>query len=210
MKLIFLGAPGAGKGTQSEIICKKLNIPVISTGNVLREAVKSKTDLGVKAKSFMDNGQLVPDKLVIDMIKDRFSQDDCKNGFILDGFPRTVAQAEALNNLGIFIDKVINIDVQDKVIIERMSGRRVCDKCGASYHIKFNKPLKEDICDKCDGNLIIRGDDNHETVVKRLDAYHNETKPLIDYYDKKLKLTTVDGTKNIDEITKEVINVFEV
>ena len=201
MKLILLGAPGAGKGTQADFICQKMNIPAISTGNIIRDAVKNSTEMGQKAKSFMDSGQLVPDEIVIGMIKDRLSLPDCNDGFILDGFPRTVPQAIALNDMGVDIDKVINIDVPDENIIERMSGRRVCANCSASYHLSFNKSEKDGVCDKCDGPLIIRKDDEAETVKKRLQVYNKQTKPLIGHYEKVGKLSTIDGTKPVDETT---------
>ena len=191
MNLILLGAPGAGKGTQAEVISDKLGIPQISTGNILREAVKNGTDMGVKAKGFMESGALVPDEVVIGILKDRIAEDDCKNGFILDGFPRTVPQAEALETMGVNIDKVISLEVADETIQGRLSGRRVCEKCGASYHVEFNPPKTEGICDKCGGNAVQRKDDAPETVIERLRTYHEQTAPLADFYDKKGKLVKV-------------------
>lgn len=193
MKIILLGAPGAGKGTQAEVICNRYNIPAISTGNIIREALKTGTEMGLKAKSYMESGALVPDEVVIGIIKERIVKDDCKDGFILDGFPRTIPQAEALDKMGIVIDKVIDIEVPDEKIINRMSGRRVCEKCGASYHLEYKKPKVEGICDACSGTLIQRKDDHPDTVKSRLDVYHSETEPLKDYYEKQGKLTVVEG-----------------
>lgn len=202
MNLIFLGAPGAGKGTQAEIVCEKLGIPAISTGNMLREAVKQGTPAGLAAKEYMDRGDLVPDEVVIGILKERIAQDDAKNGFILDGFPRTVAQAEALEQMGVTIDRVIEIRVPDKKIIARMSGRRVCEGCGSSYHIEYNPPAVEGKCDKCGGNLIQRQDDKPETVLSRLDTYHEKTAPLKDFYCKKKKLISVEGQEEIKDTAK--------
>ena len=188
MNLILLGAPGAGKGTQAEVICSALKIPAISTGNILREAVKNETKCGLEAKSYMESGQLVPDEVVIGILKDRIAQDDCKNGFILDGFPRTVPQAEALDKMGVNIDKVVEIFVPDETIKMRLSGRRVCEKCGNSYHVDF-KPTKVDsVCDACGGKTVIRKDDEPQTVSDRLKVYHEKTAPLKDYYEKQGKL----------------------
>lgn len=209
MKLILLGAPGAGKGTQAEVICKHLGIPAISTGNILREALKSGTEMGLKAKTYMDAGQLVPDDVVIGIIKDRLAQDDCQNGFILDGFPRTIPQAEALDASGIVIDRVIDIEVPDEKIVTRMSGRRVCEKCGASYHLEYKKPKVEGICDACSGTLIQRKDDHPDTVKSRLDVYHSETEPLKDYYEKQGKLTVVEGQEEIEDTTRLLIEALE-
>ena len=182
MKLILLGAPGAGKGTQAEILCDKLAIPTISTGNILRAAVKDGTPMGQKAKSFMDAGALVPDDVIVGIVKERLAQPDCVNGFILDGMPRTIAQGEALEKMGVEIDKVVNLIVPDEAITKRMSGRRVCAKCGASYHI-INKPsAKEGVCDRCGGELAIRKDDEPATVLDRLKAYHEQTEPLVEFY----------------------------
>lgn len=199
MNLILLGAPGAGKGTQAEVVCDHLHIPAISTGNILREAVKNGSELGLKAKSFMDSGALVPDEVVINILKERISQDDCQNGFILDGFPRTVPQAEALDAMGVQIDKVIDIEVADEEIMKRMSGRRVCQDCGASYHILF-KPSKADgVCDKCSGATVQRADDKEETVKDRLQVYHDQTEPLKDFYGKVGKLSIVEGQEEVKD-----------
>ena len=203
--MIFLGAPGAGKGTQAEVVCKELNIPAISTGNMLREAVKNGTPAGLAAKKYMDAGDLVPDDVVIGVLKDRIAQDDAKNGFILDGFPRTVPQAEALDKMGVKIDKVIEIDVPDEKITARMSGRRVCEKCGNSYHIEFKPTKVEGICDACGGKVVQRVDDKPETVVARLKTYHEKTAPLKDYYEAKGKLFSVKGQDGIDETSKLVL-----
>ena len=197
MKLILLGAPGAGKGTQAEVICKALNIPAISTGNIIREALAQGTELGLKAKSFMDAGQLVPDDVVIGIIKERLAKDDSANGFSLDGFPRTIPQAEALDAMGVIIDKVIDIEVPDEKIAARMSGRRVCKDCGSSYHLEYKAPKAEGVCDACDGELIQRKDDAPETVLDRLAVYHKQTEPLKDYYSKKGILRIVEGQEEI-------------
>ena len=202
MNLIFLGAPGAGKGTQAEVVCEKYNIPAISTGNILREALKSGTEMGMKAKSFMDAGSLVPDEILIGIIKDRLSEDDCKNGFILDGFPRTIPQAEALDTMGVPIDKVIDIEVSDERIVQRMSGRRVCEKCGSSYHTQYKKPREEGICNQCGGTLIQRKDDHPDTVKDRLRVYHEQTEPLKDYYQKQGKLSVVEGQEEVADTTR--------
>ena len=209
MKLIFLGAPGAGKGTQAEIIAGKLNIPTISTGNIIREALANGTEMGLKAKSFIEAGKLVPDDVVIGIIKDRLAADDCKGGFILDGFPRTIPQAEALDKMGVIIDKVVDIDVPDENIVNRMSGRRVCKACGSSYHIENKKPRVEGVCDACGGELQIRKDDAPETVLDRLNVYHEQTEPLKDYYAKCGKLRSVEGTAPIKEITASILKVLE-
>ncbi len=209
MKLIFLGAPGAGKGTQAEIIAAKLNIPTISTGNIIREALANGTEMGLKAKSFIEAGKLVPDDVVIGIIKERLADEDCNGGFILDGFPRTIPQAEALDNMGIIIDKVVDIDVPDENIVNRMSGRRVCKACGSSYHIENKKPKVEGICDNCGGELQIRKDDAPETVLDRLNVYHEQTEPLKDYYSKCGKLRSVEGTAPITEITAAILKVLE-
>ena len=202
MNLILLGAPGAGKGTQAEIICETLGIPAISTGNIIREALKSGTEMGLKAKSFMDAGKLVPDEVVIGIIKDRLAQDDCKNGFILDGFPRTIPQAEALDKMGVAIDKVIDIEVADEAIVRRMSGRRVCEACGASYHLLYKKPEVEGVCGKCGGTLIQRKDDHPDTVNERLKVYHEQTEPLKAYYSAQGKLSVVEGQEEVADTTK--------
>ena len=209
MKLIFLGAPGAGKGTQAEIIAGKLNIPTISTGNIIREALANGTEMGLKAKSFIEAGKLVPDDVVIGIIKERLADEDCNNGFILDGFPRTIPQAEALDNMGIIIDKVVDIDVPDENIVNRMSGRRVCKACGSSYHIENKKPKVEGVCDACGGELQIRKDDAPETVLDRLNVYHEQTEPLKDFYAKCGKLRSVEGTAPITEITAAILKVLE-
>lgn len=202
MNLILLGAPGAGKGTQAEIICETYKIPAISTGNIIREALKSGTEMGLKAKSYMDAGQLVPDEVVIGIIKDRLAQDDCKNGFILDGFPRTIPQAEALDKMGIVIDKVVDIEVPDEKIVQRMSGRRVCETCGASYHLLYKKPEVEGVCGKCGGTLIQRKDDHPDTVNARLKVYHEQTEPLKAYYSAQGKLSIVEGQEEVADTTK--------
>ena len=209
MKLIFLGAPGAGKGTQAEIIAEKLNIPTISTGNIIREALANGTEMGLKAKSFIEAGKLVPDEVVIGIIKDRLAAEDCEGGFILDGFPRTIPQAEALDTMGIIIDKVVDIDVPDENIVNRMSGRRVCKACGSSYHIENKKPKVEGVCDACGGELQIRKDDAPETVLDRLNVYHEQTEPLKDYYANCGKLRSVEGTAPIKEITASILKVLE-
>lgn len=201
MNLIFLGAPGAGKGTQAEKICEKLEIPAISTGNMLREAVKNQTEAGLKAKAFMDAGDLVPDEVVIGILKDRIALPDAKKGFILDGFPRTVAQAEALESMGVVIDKVVNINVPDDKISARLGGRRVCEDCGASYHVDYKPTKTEAKCDHCSGNVVQRADDKPETVLARLKTYHEKTAPLIDFYNERGKLVTVDGQDEIAETT---------
>ena len=202
MKLILLGAPGAGKGTQAEVICKHLGIPAISTGNILREALKSGTEMGLKAKAFMDAGQLVPDEIVIGIIKDRLAEEDCKNGFILDGFPRTIPQAEALDKMGIAIDKVVDIEVSDERIIQRLSGRRVCSACGASYHTTAKPSVKPDVCDRCGGALIVRKDDEPATILERLKVYHELTEPLVDFYRERGKLVVVEGQEEVADTTR--------
>ena len=209
MKLILLGAPGAGKGTQAEIISEHLNIPTISTGNIIREALKSGTEMGLKAKEYMDAGKLVPDEVVIGIIRDRLVRDDCQNGFILDGFPRTIPQAEALDRMGIIIDRVIDIEVADDVIAQRVSGRRVCPACGASYHVDFKKPTKDGICDKCGDTLVQRKDDHPDTVKERLQVYHDQTEPLKDYYEKCGKLVIVEGQDKVEDTTKLTIAAVE-
>ena len=205
MNLILLGAPGAGKGTQAEVISAKLGIPQISTGNILREAVKNGTECGLKAKSYMESGALVPDEVVIGILKDRIAEDDCKNGFILDGFPRTVPQAEALEAMGVNIDKVLSIDVPDADIQARISGRRVCEKCGASYHVDFKV---DGVCDKCGGNAVQRKDDAPETVIERLKTYHVQTAPLADFYAAKGKLTRVKGLDGVEATSKVVLEAL--
>lgn len=210
MKLILLGAPGAGKGTQAEAICKHFSIPAISTGSIIRDALKSGTEMGKKAKSFLDEGNLVPDDMVIGIIKERLKKDDCKNGFILDGFPRTIPQAEALDKMGIDIDKVIDFEVSDEEIISRMSGRRVCESCGASYHIIHKRPMTDDVCDKCSGTLVQRKDDHPDTVNARLRVYHDQTESLKDYYSKQGKLIVIEGKGKIENITQQILSALEV
>ncbi|MCY1713906.1 adenylate kinase [Caproiciproducens galactitolivorans] len=209
MKLILLGAPGAGKGTQAEVICGRFNIPTISTGNIIREALKSGTEMGVRAKSFVDAGKLVPDEVVIGIIQERLAKDDCNNGFVLDGFPRTIPQAEALDKMGIPIDKVIDIEVPDEVIVQRMSGRRVCESCGASYHLLYNKPDVEGVCSKCGGTLVQRKDDHPDTVKERLKVYHEQTEPLKGYYSKQGKLCVVEGQEDVASTTKRILAAIE-
>ena len=209
MKLILLGAPGAGKGTQAEVICEHLSIPTISTGNIIRAALKAETEMGLKAKEYINNGQLVPDEIVIGIIKERLSEDDCKNGFILDGFPRTIPQAEALDSMGIEIDKVIDIEVPDEKIVERMSGRRVCPACGNSYHLLYKKPQKDGICNSCGAELIIRADDHPDTVLERLQVYHSQTEPLKDFYEKKGKLCIVEGQEEVKDTSALVLKALE-
>lgn len=202
MNLILLGAPGAGKGTQAEVISEALSIPQISTGNILREAVKNGTEFGLKAKAAMESGALVSDEVVIGILKDRIAQDDCKNGFILDGFPRTVPQAEALEAMGVKIDKVVEIYVPDETISKRLSGRRVCEGCGTSYHTDFKPSRVAGKCDKCGGNTVIRKDDEPATVLERLKVYHEQTAPLKDFYAKRGKLETVIGQEEVSETSK--------
>ena len=209
MKLILLGAPGAGKGTQAEVICNALNIPAISTGNIIREALRLGTEMGLKAKSFMDAGQLVPDDVVIGIIKERLAKDDCANGFILDGFPRTIPQAEALDAMGIIIDKVIDIEVPDEKIAARMSGRRVCKDCGASYHLEYKTPESEGVCDACSGELVHRKDDAPETVLDRLAVYHEQTEPLKEFYSKKGILRIVEGQEEIADTSALTLKALE-
>ena len=209
MNLILLGAPGAGKGTQAEKICEKYNIPAVSTGNIIREALKNGTDMGLKAKSYIDAGKLVPDDVVIGIIKERLAEDDCQKGFILDGFPRTIPQAEALDAMGIVIDKVVDIEVPDEKITARLSGRRVCLKCGATYHLEYKKPSKEGICDVCGDELVQRKDDKPETVLDRLNVYHEQTEPLKDYYSKTGKLVIVEGQEEVADTTALVFKVLE-
>ena len=209
MKLILLGAPGAGKGTQAEVICNALNIPAISTGNIIREALRLGTEMGLKAKSFMDAGQLVPDDVVIGIIKERLAKDDCANGLILDGFPRTIPQAEALDAMGIIIDKVIDIEVPDEKIAARMSGRRVCKDCGASYHLEYKTPESEGVCDACSGELVQRKDDAPETVLDRLAVYHEQTEPLKEFYSKKGILRIVEGQEEIADTSALTLKALE-
>lgn len=212
MNIMLFGAPGAGKGTQAKFIIDRYGIPQISTGDILRAAIANGTAMGLEAKKYMDEGKLVPDSTIIGIIKDRLSEEDCKKGFILDGFPRTLAQAEALEvllkDMGIKLDKVISLNVPDKFIVERITGRRVCESCGASFHVTFNPPKVEGKCDYCGGNLITRKDDTKETVEKRLEAYHSQTAPLFTFYKDRDVMVEIDGTKNIDEITKEIFTIL--
>ncbi len=212
MKIIMLGAPGAGKGTQAKMIAKEYGIPHISTGDIFRANIKEGTELGKKAKEYMDQGQLVPDSLTLELIMDRFTKDDCVNGYVLDGFPRTIPQAEALTKAleskGDKIDYAINVDVPDENIINRMSGRRCCLKCGGTFHVKYNPPKKDGICDLCGAELVIRDDDKPEIVKKRLFTYHEQTQPLIDYYTEKNILKTVDGTKDMQEVFNEITGIL--
>ncbi len=209
MKLILLGAPGAGKGTQAEIISEKYNIPTISTGNIIRAALKNGTEMGLKAKSFIEAGNLVPDDVVIGIIKERLAENDCQNGYILDGFPRTIPQAEALDKMGFDIDAALSIEVADEEIVKRMSGRRVCEKCGASYHTEYKKPAVDGKCNFCDGALVIRKDDEPETVKNRLEVYHNQTEPLKEYYKSYGKLICVEGQEEVKDTTKLVLEALE-
>ena len=210
MKLILLGAPGAGKGTQAEVISEKYNIPTISTGNIIRAALKNGTEMGLKAKSYIDAGNLVPDDVVIGIIKERLAEDDCQNGYILDGFPRTIPQAEALDELGFGIDAALSIEVADEEIVKRMSGRRVCEKCGASYHTEYKKPAVDGKCNFCDGSLVIRKDDEPETVKNRLNVYHEQTEPLKDYYKACGKLLCVEGQDEVKDTTRLVLAALEI
>ena len=212
MKIVMLGAPGAGKGTQAKMIAAKYQIPHISTGDIFRANIKNGTELGKKAKSYMDQGLLVPDELTVDLVIDRLAQNDCKNGYILDGFPRTIPQAESLTEAlaanGEAIDFALNVDVPDANIVNRMAGRRACLKCGATYHIQFAAPKKEGICDKCGSELVLRDDDKPETVQKRLEIYHDQTHPLIEYYEKKGVLHTVDGTQTMEDVFKNITDIL--
>ena len=209
MNLILLGAPGAGKGTQAEVICKELGIPTISTGNMLRAAVKAGTEYGLKEKAAMDAGALVSDDIVIGILKDRIKEPDAQNGFILDGFPRTVPQAEALDAMGVNIDKVIEIFVPDEKIEQRMSGRRVCLDCGATFHTEFKPPKVEGVCDVCGKELVIRKDDEPETVKSRLKTYHEQTAPLKDYYEKQGKLSTVIGQEEVADTSRLTLEALK-
>ena len=209
MNLILLGAPGAGKGTQAELLVKQLGIPAISTGNMLREAMANGTELGKKAKKYMDEGALVPDELILGIVADRVAQPDCEKGFILDGVPRTLAQAEALEARGVRIDHVVSIEIDDAVIEGRMTGRRVCSKCGASYHVTNNPPQEEGVCDKCGGCLEARSDDRPETVRARLKTYHELTDPVVDFYRGRGILSEIDGTADIETATAEILKILE-
>lgn len=212
MKIVMLGAPGAGKGTQAQKIAEKYDIPHISTGDIFRSNIKAGTELGKKAKSFIDQGLLVPDEVTIGMLLDRIHESDCQNGYILDGFPRTIPQAESLTEAlaksGEAIDFALNVNVPDVNIVNRMAGRRACLKCGATYHIQFAAPKKEGICDKCGSELVLRDDDKPETVQKRLEVYHEQTHPLIDYYEKKGVLHTVDGTQTMETVFKNITDIL--
>ena len=208
MNLIIMGAPGAGKGTQSENISAKFNIPAISTGDILRSAIKNGTELGIQAKSFIDAGKLVPDTVVIDIIKEHLATDACKNGFILDGFPRSIPQAEALDAMGVQIDAVLSLEVPDETIVTRMSGRRTCPGCGASYHVLYKPSAKADVCDKCGADLVIRADDKPETVLNRLKTFHNQTEPVKSYYAAKNKLICVVGQEEVADTTKLVFEAL--
>ncbi|MCL2538780.1 MAG: adenylate kinase [Oscillospiraceae bacterium] len=209
MRIILLGAPGAGKGTQAEIIAKRLSIPVISTGNILREAMRNETEMGLKAKGFVESGALVPDDVIIGILRERLSESDCADGFILDGVPRTVNQADAISDMGIIIDRVVNIEIADEVIIKRMAGRRVCPDCGMSYHVENNPPKEAGVCGNCGQNLQTRKDDREETVSERLRVYHLQTEPLKDYYSHTGKLRSVEGNAPIDDITREILSALE-
>ncbi|ELC8443664.1 adenylate kinase [Clostridium perfringens] len=212
MKIVLLGPPGAGKGTQAKSISNRYSIPHISTGDIFRKNISENTPLGIEAKTYMDNGQLVPDEVTINMVKDRLQQDDCKNGYLLDGFPRTVHQAEALDNFLTereeSIDTALLIEVPKEFILERMTGRRVCPSCGASYHIKFNPPANDGKCDLCGSDVIQRKDDTEETVKERLDVYENQTQPLIDFYKNKKQLSVVDGTQAINEVFESICKIL--
>lgn len=212
MNLMLFGAPGAGKGTQAKFLIEKYNIPQISTGDILRAAIADKTDMGMEAKKFMDEGKLVPDSTIIGIIKDRLTQDDCKKGFILDGFPRTLPQAEALNDLmeemKISLDKVISLNVPDELIVGRITGRRVCPDCGGSFHVEFNPSKEEGKCDYCGADLIIRKDDNADTVKSRLSSYHEQTAPLIDFYTNMGVMVELDGTKDVADVTADMISAL--
>lgn len=208
MKLILLGAPGAGKGTQADIIKQKLGIPTISTGNILRAAVKNGTPTGLKAKAFMDAGKLVPDEVIIGVINERLQESDCANGYILDGVPRTIAQAEALEQAGIRFDAVVALEVPDQRIVDRMGGRRVCERCGASFHIVHIPPRTEGVCDACGGALVQRKDDSPETVLDRLAVYHKETEPLKGFYEARGVLKTVDDLPTVEETTQAIMKVL--
>ena len=212
MKIIMLGAPGAGKGPQAKMIAEKYSIPHISTGDIFRANIKNGTELGKKAKSYMDKGQLVPDELTLDLIMDRFKQDDCKNGYVLDGFPRTIPQAEALDAAlkakGEKVDFAIDVDVPDENIVKRMGGRRACVGCGATYHVVYSPTKVEGVCDKCGEELIVRDDDKPETVLNRLEVYHNQTQPLIDYYNEQGILKSVDGTVDMKDVFNAIVDIL--
>ena len=212
VKIVLLGPPGAGKGTQAKSISNRYSIPHISTGDIFRKNISEGTPLGIEAKSYMDKGQLVPDEVTINMVKDRLTWEDCKNGYLLDGFPRTVAQAEALQEFlasrNESLDTALSIEVPSEFILERMTGRRVCPSCGASYHVKFNPPAKAGVCDVCGSDIVQRKDDTEETVSERLDVYERQTQPLIDFYNDKNLLSTVDGTKAINEVFESICSIL--
>ena len=208
MKLILLGAPGAGKGTQADILCKELDIPTISTGNILRTAIKNGTPTGMKAKAYMDEGKLVPDEVIIGIITERVAEEDCANGYILDGVPRTIAQAEAMEKSGVVFDAVVSIEISDEVIMERMSGRRVCEACGASYHLVAVPPKQEGVCDKCGGKLVQRKDDAPETVKARLEVYHKETEPLKAFYAQRGLLKSVENQATVAETSQAILHAL--
>ena len=210
MKLILLGAPGAGKGTQAEVLSRKLNIPTISTGNMLRAAIANGTAVGLEAKSYMDRGALVPDSVIIGIVKERLAEPDCANGFILDGMPRTIPQAEALEANDIHFDAVVSLEISDAEIIGRMSGRRVCPKCGATFHVVSNPPKTEGVCDACGNELIIRPDDAPETVQSRLDVYHAQTEPLKDFYAKLGNLRSVENAGSIEAVSQTIFRALEI
>jgi adenylate kinase len=207
MKIILLGPPGAGKGTQAKIITQELDIPHISTGDILRKAIEEKIPLGLKAKNYMDKGHLVPDNLIINLIKERIKRKDCQKGFLLDGFPRTIPQAQALKKIS-KIDKVIKLKIENEVAIKRLSGRRTCKRCGALYHLTTMPPKKDGICDRCGGKLIIRNDDKKEAILKRLEVYREETRPLIEYYRKKKHLVIIDGGRRKKEVTEDLLSLI--
>lgn len=213
MRLILLGPPGAGKGTQASAIVKEFNIPHISTGDIFRENIKNRTELGNKAKEYMDKGLLVPDEIVISIVEDRLKEDDCKEGFLLDGFPRTLNQGEALDkvlsNMDLKLDKVINLNVDNEILIERAIGRRICKDCGAVFHVKFTPPKEEGVCDLCGGDLYQRDDDTVETISKRIEVYYKQTEPLIDYYSEKGLILDVDGSKDKGLLFKEIVDALK-
>lgn len=213
MKIVMLGAPGAGKGTQAEMIAEKFGIPHISTGDIFRYNIKNGTELGMEAKKYMDEGKLVPDSLTVKILLDRVAKEDCRNGYVLDGFPRTIPQAEVLTEelakLGEKVDFAVDVNVPDANIVKRMGGRRACVNCGATYHIEYAKPKTENVCDKCGSGLVLRDDDKPETVQKRLDVYHAQTQPLIEYYEKAGVLKTVDGTQDINVVFGDIVKILE-
>ena len=209
MKLILLGAPGAGKGTQAEILSRKYSIPTISTGNILRAAMKAGTPVGLRAQEYVESGRLVPDEVIIGIVQERLAKEDCVNGYILDGMPRTIPQAEALEKHGVEIDYAVSIEIEDETIVERMSGRRTCHDCGASFHVVNNPPKTEGVCDLCGGELTIRKDDAPETVKARLETYHSETEPLKDFYAQRGKLRSVDNQPSIEAVTASIIKTLE-